>query len=70
MAVRSGILALALLQSLACRIYAADVEVLALFGERAMLRIDDEKHLLRKGQSTPGGDQIAGCQYRGCDRRD
>ncbi|KPK55320.1 MAG: hypothetical protein AMJ59_24115 [Gammaproteobacteria bacterium SG8_31] len=55
MAVRRGILALALLHSLTCRVYAADVEVLALFGERAMLRIDGEKHLLRKGQSTPGG---------------
>ncbi len=55
MAVRRGILALALLHSLACRVFAADVEVLALFGERAMLRIDGEKHLLRKGQSTPGG---------------
>jgi aspartyl protease family protein len=55
MVVRRGILALALLHSLTCRVYAADVEVLALFGERAMLRIDGEKHLLRKGQSTPGG---------------
>jgi aspartyl protease family protein len=55
MAVRRGILALALLHSLTCRVYAADVEVLALFGERAMLRIDGEKHMLMKGQSTPGG---------------
>jgi aspartyl protease family protein len=65
MAVRQGILALALLQSLACRVYAADVEVLALFGERAMLRIDGEKHLLRKGQSTPGGIRLLGVSTEG-----
>jgi aspartyl protease family protein len=55
MAVRSGTLLLALLQILACSVDAADLEVLALLGERAMLRVDGEQHLLRKGQATPQG---------------
>ena len=65
MAVRVGILALALQHGLACSAYAADVEVLALFGERAMLRIDGEEHLLQKGQSTPGGVRLLDVSMQG-----
>ncbi|WJW76225.1 retropepsin-like aspartic protease [Thiohalobacter sp. IOR34] len=44
-----------LLLALARSLPAADIEVLALFGERAMLRVDGVKHLLRVGESTPEG---------------
>lgn len=34
---------------------ATDIEVLALFGDRAMIRIDGTPHTLRQGESTPEG---------------
>lgn len=50
------ILAFALTTGLYCKIvYAADVKVLGLFKDMAILNIDGKKYMLRKGEVTPNG---------------
>ena len=44
---------------------AADVEVLALLGSKAMIRVDGEKHMLALGQSTPDGVKLVSANTEG-----
>jgi len=48
---------------------AADVEVLALLGSKAMIRVDGHKHMLAIGQSTPDGIKLVSANTEGATLR-